>query len=151
MGYDFILQAQRCLLHHSATKHKYELMVELAQENQRLETDPHQIPLCPPQTRHLWLNQDLHGERLLTKSHSHGTAKILLKMFCTLQHNTHTKVTTTYRSLHDVKISSIKCTSFSCIATLKACGYWLKRLKRRKDACSSVVFSGSGTYGTQLK
>jgi hypothetical protein len=48
---------------------------------------------------------------------SHDSLRVI---FYKLTISRHMKASSTYRSLHDVKISSIKCKSLSCIAILKA-------------------------------
>ena len=54
-------------------------------------------------------------------------------------------------SLQSVKISRISSFSFNCSANLKAWGYCSNLRKICRAHLSKLVFSGSGTYGTQLK
>lgn len=57
----------------------------------------------------------------------------------------------TYISLQDRNISSISLESFSCMANLRAWGNRLNFLYNSTAVFNNVIFSGSGTYGTQLK
>ena len=62
-----------------------------------------------------------------------------------------TALKNTYISLQDTKISSTSFISFNCMANLMACGNCLNLRYNSTAVFISVMFSGSGTYGTQLK
>ena len=57
----------------------------------------------------------------------------------------------THLSGHVLNISVISSISLSCIASLRASGYLLNFLFIFRHILRRLVFSGSGTYGTQLK